>query len=147
MKKTQSEVESRVVVGAHGVSAEEDHVIVSKVVGVGVAAILLFIVSGFWAYRILVSGVREEQPNGPAPTPPAIGQYEIGIVNQRLIDLDAHADHKIAEQRAALLNGWGDKPGQKVHPTVAEAMDRVIAEQAPAEAPAPAAAPTPAPSK
>lgn len=145
MKETQSQVESRVVHGAHGVSAEEDHIVVSKVVLVGVGSILIFIVAGFWAWRILVSSVEEYQPEGPGSVPVAVGQYEIGIVNQRLLELDAHAQNKIADQHAALANGWGETPGQKVHPTVSEAIDRVIAEQARA-APPPSPAPAPTPS-
>ena len=38
MKKTQTELESRVIRGAHGVAAEEDHILTGKVTQVGVGA-------------------------------------------------------------------------------------------------------------
>jgi Sec-independent protein secretion pathway component TatC len=52
MKKTQSELESRIVTGAHGVAAEEDHLSLSKVLAVGVGSIVLFVIGGIAAYFI-----------------------------------------------------------------------------------------------
>jgi hypothetical protein len=149
MKKTQSELESRIVTGAHGVAAEEDHLSLSKVVGVGLGAMLLFVLGGLGAYFIQIRTEREVQPDGPAPTPAAIGQYEIGIVNQRLFSVDSHAVTKLSAQQLALKNGWGEKPGQPVHTPIDQAMDAVItarglspvpAQQSPAPTP-----PAPAP--
>jgi hypothetical protein len=127
MKKTQSELESRIVTGAHGVAAEEDHFSMGKVVAVGIGSLVLFGIGALGAYGILTHSEKEAQPDGPAPTPAAIGQYEIGIVNQRLFDVDSHALTKISAQQLALKNGWGEKPGQVVHMPIDQAMDAVIA--------------------
>ncbi|MCY1081589.1 hypothetical protein [Archangium lansingense] len=151
MKKTESELESRVIRGAHGVAAEEDHIITSKVVQVGVVSLVVFIVGGIWAWRIQVATTREFVPEGPAPIPALITPdkdhktaYEIGIVNQRLFQLDTHAEEKIASQQKALESGWADEPGVVARPTISTAMDQVIAEQAASRQQAPAN-PSPAP--
>jgi hypothetical protein len=141
MKKTQSELESRIIVGPHGVAAEEDIIIMSKVVGIGVGALVIFAVGIVWAYYIQVRTMAEILPNGPPPRPAALGQYEIGIVNQRLFEQDWHAVEKIGDQQRALDNGWGDTPGQQVHPKLDEVADRVIQQQRQP----PPAPPTPAP--
>jgi hypothetical protein len=141
MKKTQSELESRVIVGAHGVAAEEDHLVMGKVVGIGVGSLVIFLVGILWAWRIQVRTMEEIQPDGPPPRPAAMGQYEIGIVNQRLFEQDWHAVDKLGGQHQALGAGWGDQPGVKAHPSIDEAMDRVIHE---ARNPPPAP-PSPAP--
>ncbi|MCP3145148.1 hypothetical protein [Pyxidicoccus xibeiensis] len=145
MKKTQSELESRVIVGAHGVAAEEDHLVMGKVVGVGVGALVIFAVGILWAWRIQVRTMEDIQPDGPPPRPAALGQYEIGIVNQRLFEQDWHAEDKIAEQQQALGAGSSDQLGVKTHLGLKEAMDRVITERRNPPPPPPAPAPTPAP--
>jgi len=154
MKKTQSELESRVIVGAHGVAAEEDHLVLSKVIKVGVISLVIFGVGCIWAYRLLVNAEREAQPNGPPPRAAALGQYEIGIVNQRLFEQDLHAEKKIGEQHQALKNGTGEQ-GAAARMPIDQAMERVIADAknpppappAPEMAPAPGTAPAPAPGK
>jgi hypothetical protein len=87
--------------------------------------------------------------------PAAIGQYEIGIVNQRMFEQEHHAEQKLNEQHEALKNGWGDKPGVAVHMPLDQAMERVIADAQkppptppappPELAPVPGKAPAPAP--
>ncbi|RKH38169.1 hypothetical protein D7Y23_38535, partial [Corallococcus sp. AB050B] len=143
MKKTQSEVESRVIVGAHGVAAEEDHLVMGKIIGVGVGAMVLFFVGAVWAWRIQVVTMQDAQPNGPPPRPAAVGQYEVGIVNQRLFEQDWRAAEKIGGQHQALKNGWGDQPGVAAHKSLDQAMDQVITTEA-QKAREPAA-PAPAP--
>ncbi|WP_164009237.1 hypothetical protein [Pyxidicoccus trucidator] len=149
MKKTQSELESRVIVGAHGVAAEEDHLVMGKVVGIGVGSLIIFLVGILWAWRIQVRTMQDilGEDMVASPRPAAMGQYEVGIVNQRLFEQDWHAVDKIGGQQQALGAGWGDQPGVKAHPNLNEAMDRVINEArnppptppppAPPEAPAP----------
>ena len=147
MKKTQVEQESRVIVGAHGVAAEEDHLVLSKVIRVGVISLLIFAVGAVWAWRFQISIERELQPDGPPPKPAAIGLYEIGIVNQRMFEQDHHAGQKLNAQREALKNGWGDQPGVAAHLPLEQAMDRVIsdAQKPPPPPPAPAPETAPAP--
>jgi hypothetical protein len=153
MKKTQTELESRVIHGAHGVSAEEDHIGTGAVVRVGVVSLAIFIVGGIWAWRIQIATEKELTPEGAAPVPALItpdknGQtaYEIGIVNQRMFQQDVHAEQKISAQQRALENGWADQPGVVARPTISAAMDAVIAQQAATRQPAPTPPPAPAPS-
>jgi hypothetical protein len=148
MKKTESELESRVIRGAHGVAAEEDHVLTGKVVQVGVGAIIIFIVGGIWAWRLQVAVTNDLAPEGAAPIPALITPdkdhktaYEIGIVNQRMFDQDTHAEEKIRAQQQALENGWAEEPGVVARPTISQAMDQIIAEQTGRQR----TAPTPAP--
>jgi hypothetical protein len=152
MKKTQVEQESRVIVGAHGVAAEEDHLVLGKVIKVGVISLVIFGVGAIWAWRLQVSAEHEFQPNGPPPKPAAMGQYEIGIVNQLMFEHDLKAEQKIGGQTQALRNGWGEQQGVVAHTPIDQAMDRVISDAqrappppAPAPAPAPEGATPPAP--
>ncbi len=159
MKKTESELESRVIRGAHGVAAEEDHIITGKVIQVGVVSLVIFIVGGIWAWRIQVATTHEFAPEGAAPIPALITPdkdgktaYEIGIVNQRMFQLDIHAEEKIGSQQKALESGWADEPGVVARPTISTAMDQIVSEQAASrqqqQAPAnPTPAPQPAPPK
>lgn len=142
MKKTQVELESRVIVGAHGVAAEEDHLVMGKVVGIGVGSLVIFGVGIVWAYFIQVRTMEEIHPDGPPPRPAAMGQYEVGIVNQRLFEQDWHAVDKLSGQDQALRAGWGDQPGVKQHPAIDAAMKTVIEQK---RNPPPAPAPAPAP--
>ncbi len=143
MKKSQVEIESRVIHGAHGVSAEEDHILTGKVVQVGVGALVIFIVGGIWAWRLQIATTEEFVPGGPAPIPALITPdkdyktaYEIGIVNQRLFSQDTHAEEKIAAQQKALDEGTGDQPGVRSHVPISQAMDQFIRDQAAPRAPA-----------
>jgi hypothetical protein len=157
MKKTESELESRVIRGAHGVAAEEDHILTGKVVQVGVVSLVIFIVGGIWAWRIQVATTHEFAPEGAAPIPALITPddkgrtaYEIGIVNQRMFQLDTHAEEKIAAQQRALESGTGDDPKAAARTTISAAMDQIVSEQAAGrqqqQAPAnPTPAPQPAP--
>ncbi len=152
MKKTESELESRVIRGAHGVAAEEDHILTGKIVQVGVGALVIFIVGGIWAWRLQVAVTNDFAPEGAAPIPALITPdknhqtaYEIGIVNQRLFELDTHAEQKIGAQQQSLVNGWAEEPGVVARPTIAQAMDQIVAEQAATRKQTPPAPPTNAP--
>ncbi len=146
MKKTQVEQESRVIVGAHGVAAEEDHLVLSKVIWVGVISLVIFAVGCLWAWRLQVSAEHEFQPEGPPPKPAALNQYEIGIVNQRQFEMDTHAEQKIAEQHQALKAGTGEQGAASYMP-IEKAMERVVADAnrppPPPPAPEPETAPAP----
>jgi hypothetical protein len=151
MKKTEVELESRVIHGAHGVAAEEDHIKTGKIVATGALALGIFLVGCLWAVWLQVAMQKEANPDGPAPVPAVVGQYEIGIVNQRLFEQDTHAEEKIGAQQSALAKGWGEKPGTVAHPTMEQAMQTVItqeqqARQQPQQSPVAPQPPQPAPS-
>lgn len=135
MKKTEVELESRIIQGAHGVAAEEDHIKTSKIVGIGAFSLAIFVVGCIWAVRIMNRTM--EEAGGGSDVPAAIGQYEIGIVNQRMFEQDTHAERKLGGQHAALEQGWGDKPGEVVHPRLEQAMETVIAQERQARQPQP----------
>ncbi|HEX8826035.1 MAG TPA: hypothetical protein VF794_39380 [Archangium sp.] len=150
MKKTETELESRVIRGAHGVAAEEDHIDTLGVAKVGAVALAIFIVGGIWAWRLQIAVTNDLVPQGSAPIPALITPdkdhrtaYEIGIVNQRMFELDTRAEEKINAQQKALENGWADQPGVVARPTISSAMDTIVSEQAATRQQAPA--PTPAP--
>jgi hypothetical protein len=147
MRKTQVELESRVIRGAHGVAAEEDHIDTVAVLKVGLLSIGIFIVGGIWAWRLQVAAMKEFNPQGPAPIPAAVGQYEIGIVNQRLFSQETHAAEKVGAQQKALENGWAEQPGVKARISISDAMDQVIQERSAGrqQPEQPTQAPTPAP--
>jgi hypothetical protein len=145
MKKTQSEQESRVIVGAHGVAAEEDHLVLGKVVKVGVLSLAIFAVGAVLAWRFQAAIEKDILGDSQPVKPAAIGQYEIGIVNQRMFEQDNHAVRKIAGQQEALKNGWGDQPGVAAHLPLDQAMERVIADAQRPPPPPPAPAPAPSP--
>jgi hypothetical protein len=147
MRKTQVELESRVIRGAHGVAAEEDHIDTIAVLKVGLLSIFIFVVGGIWAWRLQVGMMKEMNPDGQAPIPAALGQYEIGIVNQKLFSQETHAAEKIGAQQKALESGWAEQPGVKARPTISEAMDQIIQERAAGgqQPGQPGGAPTPAP--
>lgn len=152
MRKTQSELESRVIVGAHGVAAEEDHIVSWKVVQIGLVSLIIFIIGGIWAWRIQVATTRELAPDGHSPIPSLIGNnkkgeisYEIGIVNQRLFEQDTRAAEKIAAQQNALQKGLSED-GTVAYRPISEAMEQVITQRkAPPPAPEPAPQAPPAP--
>lgn len=152
MKKTEVELESRVIQGAHGVAAEEDHIKTGKIVATGALALGIFVVGCIWAVWLQVSMQKEVNPDGPAPVPAVVGQYEIGIVNQRLFEQDTHAEEKMNAQQSALDKGWGEKPGTVAHPTMEQAMQTVITQeqqarqQPPPQPPVAPQPPQPAPS-
>ena len=51
LKETQVELEEQVIHGAHGTSAMADHLVMKKIIAVGVGSLLCFVVGGIWAWR------------------------------------------------------------------------------------------------
>lgn len=150
--KSKVEVESRVIHGAHGVSAEEDHILTGKVIQVGVGSIIIFIVGGIWAWRLQIATTKEFAPEGSAPIPALITPdsehrtaYEIGIVNQRLFTQDTHAEDKIRSQQEALDKGYAEERNVVSRIPLNQAMEQVIAQQASARQKPAAPATTPEP--
>jgi hypothetical protein len=101
-----------------------------KIVGVGVAAIVIFGLSILWSTSLLHTAEKEMQPAGPPPLPKGVNQYEVGIVNQRLFSLDQRAAQKRLQQMNRLNTyGWLDKQAGIVHIPVDVAMDMLVQEQ------------------
>lgn len=108
----------------------EEAIAWGKVIGVGIAALLLFTGATYVSYSFMHAREKLLQPNGPDPLPAQIGQKEIGIVDQVPFDVTrAYANYK-AEKTLRLEHwGWVDRKAGTVHMPISDAMDRVIAEQ------------------
>lgn len=122
--------ESRLIRSPHGVMAEPDDVKMRAVVVVGAISLVLFFLSGLWAWWLMERFSDEVLPTGPMAAPTSTSNYEVGIVNQRPFDLDYHAKDKLTQQ-AKSLNSYGyvDPQAGRVHVPVAVAMQEVIAAQ------------------
>jgi hypothetical protein len=123
----------------HGdASGSSDAVDYGKVIGVGVASLVLFAVSIWWASMIWRSKIAEtEAKTGKAkPVPSATMPAEIGIVDM----VPFVADHRLPKWRAerkAWLDGYGwvDRSKGVVHIPIDQAMQQVASGASPAGAP------------
>src|SRR5262249_10530930 len=103
-----------------------------KVLGVAVIGAIVFGVSVLWAERVLR---REDQSVAPAESariPPEVGRSQIGMVNQRLFELEAEALRKRQEQEMRLNSyGWVDRDKEIIHVPIERAMEQMAAESKP----------------
>jgi len=101
-----------------------------KIVGVGLASVIVFALGILWSTSLLKLATREMQPAGPAPMPPGVNQYEVGIVNQRMFSLDQRAAQKRLQQMNRLSTyGWLDRQAGVVHIPIDVAMDMLVQEK------------------
>jgi hypothetical protein len=103
----------------------------SKVLGVGIGALIAFTIAVWITARFMQTRERMLQPNGPDPVPRQIGEGEIGIVDQVPFDV-ARAAAQYRRERLERLGSWGwvDRKRGIVHMPVEKAMDAVVAEHA-----------------
>jgi hypothetical protein len=113
-----------------------DSVDYSKVIGVGVASLVLFAVS-IWVSALMLHSKRDAVvAKSGEPRPVMVDQTEIGIVDQ----VPFVSDHRLpkwqAERKAHLEGyGWIDKSKGLAHIPIEQAMEQVISGGAPAGAP------------
>ncbi len=101
-----------------------------KILGVGIASIVIFALGIFWSTALLRTATKEMEPVGPPPIPPGVNQYEVGIVNQRPFSLDQRAAEKRLQQMRRLdTYGWLDRQSGIVHIPIDVAMDTLVKEQ------------------
>ncbi len=109
---------------------EEEGIGWFRVIGTGIAALLVFSIATFVVYRYLNLRERMLQPLGPDPVPGLLGQPEIGIVDQ--VPFDVTRSYQ-AYRRDSLerLSSWGWMDRQKgiVHMPVERAMELEVAQQ------------------
>jgi hypothetical protein len=126
--------------GGHGHGEEHgasDEIAYGKVIGIGVASLVIFALCTVWAAVILKrETARVESSTGAPRTPAMIGKQEIGIVDQ----VPFIVDHRLAEWKAehkARLDGYGwiDRAGGIAHIPIETAMDQVAAGALPQGAP------------
>jgi hypothetical protein len=98
------------------------------VAAVGVAAIVLFSGAVLWARNILRDETRAALPQGEAPAP-HVGQDEIGIVDQKMFELEGRAELLRRDQlRRRDSYGWVDRDAGIIHIPIQRAMDETVKE-------------------
>lgn len=109
------------------IRAEPDKFATPRVVAVGVASLLLFLVASVVTIHWGLNGTRARLlPDGPPPPPGEIGKNKIGMVEQRLFEV-AVEPAEMRRAQAERLHGWGwvDRKAGVVHMPIEEAMKRV----------------------
>jgi hypothetical protein len=114
----------------------EDQIAYGKVIWVGIISLIAFALGTVWAVAILHHETEKAHVSTGVPRVPALGQAEIGIVDQVLFE----GDHRLATwraERAARLNGYGwvDRSKGTVHIPIERAMDEVASGMLPDGAP------------
>lgn len=101
-----------------------------KVIGVGVASLVIFFVASLITLRLMRAEEKELQPLGPLPLPRQVGKVEIGIVDQVPFDV-TRALQAYRQEKLGLLESWGwaDQKRGLVHMPIDRAMEDVIAGQ------------------
>lgn len=118
---------------SHPESAERprqmpDSVPIAKSVLVAIVALAIFAVGVFFSNQMLSRETKGLLPSGPAPAPSKIGQRQIGIVNQRLFELQLENEDLRGEQQDRLTTyGWVDRDKHLIHIPIESAMERLIA--------------------
>jgi len=101
-----------------------------KVIGTGVAALILFAIATFITFRFM--NVREKalQAGGAAPVPAQLGEAEINLVDQVPFDVTRKLQTYRRERIERLSSwGWMDKKAGTIHMPIGRAMDLVIQDQ------------------
>lgn len=110
---------------AHGgVRSEEDRISTPRIVAVGVASLLIFIVSG----GAVVAYFHARMTAAPLPPMPAdVGRSKIGMVEQQLFGL---AERGLRDREARLERlgsyGWVDRRAGVAHIPIDQAMELVV---------------------
>ena len=99
------------------------------VIGIGVAALLVFTIGTFIVWRYLDVRQKMLQPGGPAVVP-RLGQAEVGIVDQLPFDV-TRAVQVYRNDRIERLSSWGwmDRKQGTIHMPIDRAMDLVVQQQ------------------
>lgn len=139
--------EAALLRGDHGVISEPDDSNPRIVALVGLVAVTIFIIAGFWAGWLYLESRKTFAPEGLPEIPSLITErsYEIGIVNQWDFEVDYRA-RVLSEQRKTQLNayGWVDRRQERIHVPVESVFAEVISDRGVSPV-APAAPPEEAP--
>jgi hypothetical protein len=108
---------------------EEERLPLRAVGTVAAVAMIVFALAILWSTRILDRQTREARPQGAPPAPAAVGQPEIGIVDQTQFELEGRAEALRREQLEALEGyGWVDRDAGVIHIPIQEAMRQLTEE-------------------
>jgi hypothetical protein len=121
----------------HGdASGGSDAVDYGKVIGVGVASLVIFAISIWWAATIWHGAMADAEAKGGRAREFDRTRSEIGIVDQVPFSNDKRLPAWRAERARALdTYGWIDKANGVVHIPIEAAMDKVAGGGMPAGAP------------
>src|SRR5262245_44745542 len=104
---------------------EPDRVDTRRAVLIAAIALGIFTLAVYEADRILHQETRALSP--AAPIPDEVGDLEIGMVNQRLFELQREAEELRAEQRQRLNSyGWVDRNKEVIHIPIDRAMEVLV---------------------
>jgi hypothetical protein len=99
------------------------------VIGTGLGAIIVFAVATLIVWRYLDAREKFLQPGGPAVIP-ALGQAEIGIVDQVPFDVTRASQAYRSESIERLSSwGWMDRKQGTIHMPIDRAMDLVVQQE------------------
>jgi len=123
--------------GAHGsADADADAVDYGKVIGVGVASLVIFALSIWWAATIWHGAMNEVEAKSGRARPFDTQRTEIGIVDQVPFSSDKRLPRWRRDRKAELEHyGWVDKTKGVVRIPIEAAMEKVAAGAMPAGAP------------
>jgi len=97
------------------------------VIGIGVAAAVIFAIATFVVWRYLDAREKVLQPVGPAVVPGKLGDAEVGIVDQVPFDV-TRALQVYRNEHIERLSSWGwmDRKEGTIHMPIDHAMDLVV---------------------
>jgi hypothetical protein len=122
---------------SHAHDGASDDIAYGKVILIGVASLVVFAVSTWWAAAILSHETKKnEEATGLVHRPLRVTEEEIGIVDQVPFATDTRL-HRWRREHNAKLNGYGWVDHEKgiVHVPIERAMDAVAGGALPAGAP------------
>jgi hypothetical protein len=103
---------------------EPERLASKRLVLVAVVFFLIFILATLGAVAIWRKEERRLEPQAVIPSPQEIGKPEIGMVNQRLFELQLDAKQLREQQMSRLKSyGWVDKDNQLIHIPIDRAME------------------------
>ncbi|HYV67659.1 MAG TPA: hypothetical protein VE964_15545 [Myxococcales bacterium] len=108
----------------------DDRVAGTKVVAIGVIALVVFGAAVVWSAKILDRTARTLSPSGPLPIGKEIGKAEIGIVDQTPFETTRGAERYRREQLKRLNGyGWVDPKKGTIHVPIDRAIDELLSQQ------------------
>jgi hypothetical protein len=108
----------------------DEHVAGTKVVAIGVTALVVFGAAVAWSAKILDRTARTLSPSGPLPVGKEIGKTEIGIVDQTPFETTRGAELYRREQLKRLNGyGWVDPNKGIIHVPIDRAIDELLSQQ------------------
>jgi hypothetical protein len=114
----------------HGGSQEPEGVDMGRSMAILVGSLLAFAAVVVWATVIMNSNVHAVLPNGWPEAPPEVGMAEIGIVNQKMFEVDRRMERRAVQVREELNSyGWVDPQKHVVHVPIEKAIESLLAEQ------------------